>query len=244
VKSFHAATFQLLEDLPRPSESAILECEKAERRLRLTLPASVREWYSCDRAIEILLEHSNDDPPIAVSRLTTAQSGPGLLLPFRTENQGVCIWAILLNGSEDPPVLVSVDSNGQDWCNHAPSFSTYVRASVWDYKVVHHAPLLVQAQNMPLSSEAVQQLEQLFPAEPRTYGWPGSAQYRFRGNDFGLLIWAAENQAGWIVGAKNEASLESALRILWAIDQVGPSLSDCSENTEGIPARVRRFFGY
>jgi len=35
------------------------------------------------------------------------------LVPIRHENQGVCVWAVELDGSDNPPVWVDVDSNGR-----------------------------------------------------------------------------------------------------------------------------------
>src|SRR5438105_2116871 len=110
--SFHAATFRLLGIEPRVSRAAISEIEYAEQRLGIRFPTSVREWYSSSNALAILAQHSNDDPPIPIHEFALVQWHSHLLLPFRVENQGVCVWSILLDGSEDPPVSVDVDSNG------------------------------------------------------------------------------------------------------------------------------------
>jgi len=143
------------------------------------------------------------------------------LIPFRNENQGVCVWALLLDGSADPPVYVDVDTDGREWHLLAPAFSTYIQTCVWDYKTVLHRTALVQAQNAPLSAAAVLQLEAMFQKEPMTHGWPGSTQYRFQGSGFAILIWSSERQAEWFLSGENEAALHDGLRAISGIDNVG-----------------------
>src|SRR4051812_13188258 len=126
MATFHGRTFELLSSRPKASTTALGELEATERRLNLRLPPSVREWYSYQAALSILAEHSNDDPPIPVWEFAPVESPAGRLIPIRHENQGVCTWAILLDGSEDPPVLVDVDSDGKVWQPLAREFSTYV----------------------------------------------------------------------------------------------------------------------
>lgn len=145
MPSFHSATFALLGHLPHPSPEASSDLTQAQHRLGFPLPASIREWYAHSDALEILAKHSNDDPPIPVSKFAVTMWRSLRLLPFRIENQGVCTWSIALDGSDDPPVYVDVDSNGRDWHLLAPNFSTYVRTCVWDYKVVLRRTALVEA---------------------------------------------------------------------------------------------------
>ena len=177
----------------------------------------------------VLATHSNEDPPIPVREFSLDESTAGPLIPIRWENQGVCTWAILLDGSDDPPVMVDVDSDGTAWQPLAQKFSTYVYTCVWDYRIVMRQPALVQAQNGPLSPQALRALQGLFEERPRTSGWPGSAQYRFAGTQHGVLIWSTEDQqADWFVGAADVTSLESALRLVWDLDGVGESFYDGS----------------
>lgn len=228
MQSFHSSTFRLLGIEPRLSPSAVAEVEQTERRLGFRLPASVRDWYCCCDPIRILADHSNQDHPIPVHKFDVTQWKSYRLLPFQIENQGVCIWSIALDGSDDPPVFVDVDSNGADWHMLAPAFSIYVYACVWDYEIVLGQRALAQGQNKPLSSKAIESLRQSFTEQPTTYGWPGSEQYRF-----------AENQADWFVGACSESSLESALKAVWNVDEVGASFYDCSDLAATVLARIR-----
>jgi hypothetical protein len=237
---FHDATVEHLDIRPRITMAALGELARTQRRLGIDLPHSVREWYSYDCALSVLSEHSNDDPPIPVEEFALTESMVGPLIPIRRENQGVCTWAILLDGSNDPPVFVDVDSDGTEWRLHAQSFSTYVYTCVWDYRCVLNQPALVQAQNGPISDLALKALADSFDRRPKTFAWPGSAQYRFRGNGNGVLIWSMEDRADWFVGAADAISLEAALRIVWELDGVGKSFYDRSSLAKEALAKLKR----
>lgn len=239
MTSFHADTFLLLREEPPLSTKATLEVEQTEKRLGLCLPASVRDWYSHDGAIEILAKHSNQDPPIPLVDFELIHWKGHRLLPFRVENQGVCIWSVMLDGSDDPPVYVDVDSNGQEWTFLAPTFSAHVNTCVWDYTAVFDKPAVAQAQNTPLSELALSALRLHFAEKLTTFGWPACSQYRFAGDGQGILIWAAEEQADWFVAGSDDKSLESALRVIWELDDVGKSLYDCSPMAGEVLQRLR-----
>ena len=121
------------------------ELAAAEDRLKVRLPASLREWYSNPEADSILKQHSNSDPPIPVREFAVEKSPLGPLLPIRSENQGVCTWAVALDGSDDPPVFIDVDSRGTEWQRVATTFSAHVRPCVWDHRIVLGRPALVAA---------------------------------------------------------------------------------------------------
>ena len=229
MTAFHTATFRLLRTEPQVSPAAASQVEAAERRLGFRLPTSVGEWYCNEGAIDILAKYSNQDPPIPLEKFAVIEWNSLRLMPFKYENQGVCTWSISLDGSDDPPVYVDVDSDGKQWNMQAPTFSAYAYACVWDYALVLDQPALVQAQNEPLSEEAVGELRRHFGELPPTSGWPGSTQHRFAGNQCAILIWAGKGQADWFVGARDAKSLEGFLRIVWNLDGVGPALYDCTE---------------
>lgn len=239
MTDFHTATFRLLRTKPKVSSAAVSQVEDAERRLGFRLPISVREWYSNGDATDILARYSNQDPPIPLKEFAVTEWHSLHLLQFKYENQGVCTWSIVLDGSDDPPVYVDVDTDGAEWTPPAPTFSAYIHACVWDYVLVFDQPGLVQAQNEPLSAEALGQLRKRFEEQAPTFGWPGSTQHRFAGKGCAILIWAAEDQADWFVGAREVMSLETALRAVWQLDNVGRSLYDCSAIGKEILDRIR-----
>ena len=239
MTSFHSATFRLVGTEPQVLQAAVSEVESAERMLGFRFPASFREWYCNEEAIDFLSKYSNQDWPIPIRALAVKEWRKHRLLPFKNENQGVCVWAIMLDGSDDPPVYVDVDSNGAEWNVQAPTFSAYIHACVWDYAFVLDQPALVQAQNEPLSPKAVNQLRVRFSEQPPTFGWPGSTQHRFAGKDHSVLIWAGDDQADWFVGAHDARSLELALRAVWNLDGVGQAFYDCSELGKAALDKIR-----
>jgi hypothetical protein len=239
MTAFHSATFRLLNIEPHVSLAAVSEVEQAERQLGILLPSSVREWYYSENAIGIFEKYSNQDRPIPVHKFAVLQWQSHRLLPFKIENQGVCVWSIMLDGSDDPPVYVDVDSGGTQWHMHAPTFSAYVYACIWDYVFVLEQPGLVQAQNKALSPDAINGLRRAFAEQPKTFGWPGTTQLRFAGKDQAILIWSGEDQADWFVGASDERSLESALRAVWYLDCVGESFYDCCQLGKAVLDKIR-----
>src|SRR6266566_8654434 len=113
---YHDAAIQLLMKRPESSSSATAVLNERERELGIKLPESVREWYSLRDSGEILRQHSNSDYPVPLNALGKPEpdwcgEGPrdfvheGLLV-FMGENEGVCDWAVRLDGSPDPPVVV------------------------------------------------------------------------------------------------------------------------------------------
>jgi hypothetical protein len=177
-----------------------------------------------------LQDHSNDDSPVPIEELASLNWRSQVLLPIRHENQGVCTWALLLDGSADPPVYVDVDSDGRLWTKHAPAFSEYVFASIWDYARVLRRAALVLAQNRPLSALALAELKRVGVAMPETAGWPGRRQYRFTVNNACALVWDDDGQADWAVGADDASALAEALAVLWELDDVGSALYEGSSD--------------
>jgi hypothetical protein len=148
---YHQATFDLLGTKPRVSKRALRLIERREAALGITLPASLREWYSLQGAEAILLEHSNDDRPVPLAELGTAHEVRHGVLKFQDENQGVAAWYVRLDGSDDPPVDVeselyrgdSPETEDEDdpdplaWAGWRPSashFSAYIYSHVLAYR--------------------------------------------------------------------------------------------------------------
>lgn len=186
--------------------------------------------------------------PVSLENLGSKQSywtgdggdliSEGLLL-FRHENQGVCAWALRLDGGEDPPVVVSYDDDLRNWERCADSFSDFVFACVWDYTFVFYSDLLIQAQNRALSEEALRALRGLFDSEVTTYGWPTPTSYRFHRNGRYLMVWAGDEQADWWLAADREESLASTAAKLWKIDRVGDAFWSHTDRGQAVVDRLR-----
>jgi len=229
MTAFHKATFRLLGAEPIVSAAAESEIQVAERRLGMRLPASVREWYSHAGGIDLLRRFSNQDCPIPLREFLIVEWEAQRLVPFKNENQGVCVWAVDLDGSDDPPVFVDVDSNGTRWTMQCSTFSAYVYSCIWDHVFVFDQLGLVEAQNDPLSPETETELAAKFAEQPSTFGWPGNTQHRFMAKDQAILIWSGDDQADWFVAARDAISLDALLRTIWELDGVGKSFYDVSD---------------
>src|SRR5260221_2381837 len=111
---FHAKTLMLLNVDPANSATAASSLDAVEASIGRRLPASVRVWYSLEDACKLLRQFSNDDWPLEVGEFGMPRKDmhggrPHDLLArdlvvFRYENQGLCVWAFGLEGTEDPPV--------------------------------------------------------------------------------------------------------------------------------------------
>jgi hypothetical protein len=227
------------------SDSAVADLDAVEARIGGKLPASIREWYSLDGACRLLQEYSNDDQPLDVRefglpREDTNGGGPHDLLarglvPFRYENQAVCVWAFAMDGTDDPPVYVDVDSQFKTWTRCTPTFSGHLYAWMWDFaKVLRKNDLLVQAQNSPLSDRALAFLKGNFDVGPVTHGWPGRTQHRFSTGDQRILIWTGDSQADWWITADQEESLRALIQTIRHCDHVGQSLWSHSSRAESL----------
>lgn len=253
MPNYHSKTLALLGIDAQVSPSAVQLLGLTEKKIGRVLPASVREWYELRGACQLLLEWSNDDPPVGIDRLgEPPQQGPlqGIhdsllardLLVFRWENQGVCVWAIQMNGSDDPPVVVAVDPVFK-WVECAASFSQHLYSCAWDYAAywekLKKDKLLIQAENRPLSAEAHAFLSKHFEPELVTHGWPGDTQYRFCRRDQRMLIWVSEEQADWHLTAESEDSLEQLINSVGPLDGVLSALWSHTQSGESLLRRVR-----
>jgi hypothetical protein len=108
-------------------------------RLGGKLPASLREWITYFGDLGFC---SGQDRPIRLADL--GQPRPvrqgqsidyvaGGHLPLMFENQGCCMWALVLDGSDDPPVVQAGNwsSEAPRWEPVADRFSTFTHARIW-----------------------------------------------------------------------------------------------------------------
>jgi hypothetical protein len=148
------------------------------------------------------------------------------LLEVLIENQGVCTWAVMLDGSDDPPVVVEVDSRDSaasldeiQWQPCAESLSTFMYCRAWDHG--QNIAVEVQAQDHALAPGDLADLQSHFSEGPRTYGHPGVTNYRFFTPNSAILIWDGEDdkwrggQADWMLMATSNAALLDLLRRVW-----------------------------
>ena len=255
VLRFHQATCQLLAMSPVVDEAARAVIDNRERRLGVSIPAAVAEWYGLRGAVDVLAG-ANGDHPRSAARLGEPSGNwggaprdlvPEGLLVVCTENQAVCHWAVPLDEGPDPQVLVERGDSGQEpvWQHHAPSFSDYVFALAWD-RVAFALPYGLAAQDVPLRTEDVGRLERGFVQRQRTYAWPANTSYRFERPEQRVVIWDGDRQADWWLLAATEQALASLARQLWGCGQLATSLYGCGHNgqrAEEVVARLRAVSG-
>lgn len=238
---FHDKAVALLRSPINPSADAVNQVEARERALGIRLPASLREWYSLEGA-SVLLAGAGPDNPVPIAELgvpinSDAPKAVDLLaagiLAIMWEEQAVCLWAVRLDGSEDPPVVVAVDpwetsewgvsifAPQPTWMPCADHFSTFVYCWLWD----HLRGPLGGAEGASMGCQAVAfdpaliaKIGAQFTELPRTFGWPGKTAYRFFGQGVSLLIWEGdEGGADWFVHAASRPHLDDVVMRLRAL---------------------------
>jgi hypothetical protein len=230
---YHGEAVKLLPEVPRLSKSSATLLEKREEELGVRLPESVREWYSLESAVQLLERYSNDDSAFAIEELGEPFDdwyGGGArdflsdnLLLFMRENQGVCNWALRLDGDPDPPVVVEVDTAPDaNWVEVVDRFSTFVWCQIWDHS---QDAVGVAAQETQLSNDDLQFLKSNLHELHTTYGWPGDVNYRFEWENARILIWDGQDRgADWFVSAPSSSELSGLLAKIWRCGDLAKSL--------------------
>src|SRR3954469_12149127 len=96
---YHQATFSLLGTKPQTSKPAFKALAEREQLLGITLPASLREFYSLKGASALLEQNSNQDPAVPIEELGSHEEVAHGVLKIQVENQGVVAWYVRLDGS-------------------------------------------------------------------------------------------------------------------------------------------------
>jgi hypothetical protein len=234
-----------------PDSSALGTLKSREAELGVRLPPSFTEWFGMRNGVDLLRSHSNSDDPIAIEELgsplcwrwtETRDCLREGLLPFMVENQGVCVWAISLDGSDDPAVIVARDPE-LDWRACARSFSDFIDCQIWDHTVVLRPTLsegvLLTAQDHPLRAEDLAFLRHGFSERTSTAGWPGEHQYRFESREGCLLLWDNRDQADWFIASENDEDLFQLTKGLWHVGNLRSSLWSNDDRGTDILERLR-----
>ena len=110
---YHQATFDVMGKKPLLAKSAIKALEQRERVLGITLPASLKEFYSLKGACGILEKHSDSDVAVPIKDLGDPEELEHGVIRFQDDGQGMGAWYVRLDGSDDPPVELNVE--GSEW---------------------------------------------------------------------------------------------------------------------------------
>jgi hypothetical protein len=119
---FQEAAARVLRPLQRHDGLPEGQLASAEQRLGLRLPRRLRDYYLLAGAWERLNREFN--------RLRAPEQlvVQGQALVFYEENQGVCVWGILLEavGLDDPPVVRADNDNALAWEPDHPRVSDFL----------------------------------------------------------------------------------------------------------------------
>jgi len=246
---YHRDAAKMLPRMPRISKSSAELVKHREQQLGITFPESVREWYSLAGAVQVLERYSNDDDAFPVEELGKPfddwyGGGPKdflseNLLLFMHENQGVCNWAIKLDGGPDPAVVVEVDTAPDaDWLPCTDRFSVFVWSQIWDHS---QRAVGVSAQEIELSEQDFRFLTRNCQQLHTTYGWPGSVNYRFKSEDAAILIWDAKDRGGvdWFVSAPSVSGLRKLLAKIWHCGSLAKSMYGTDAKAQEVLQELR-----
>jgi hypothetical protein len=269
---FHARTFAMAGATPALSQAAVRLLEERERECSLTFPAAVREWYmfdgpglglkiGCGPTADTMVpvrglgrpfsDWWHDDPTKPHRLDEFVQAG---LLEIMIENQGVCTWAVRLDGSDDPPVVVEVDSQGSAarpaevrWEPCAESFSTFMYCRAWDYGSLAEEPLALgaSAQDSALAPGDLAFLQSHFSEGPRTHGHPGATNYRFFTGNSKILIWDQGDYEGggaadWFLSAPSDEALLDLLHSVRHCGSLSETLYTTDPHSQAVLDRLKR----
>jgi hypothetical protein len=271
---FHARTFEMAGATPALVKAAVRLLEERERECGLTFPASVREWYlfggfglgpkvGCGPTGDTMVpvrglgrafsdwfpEHDDPAKPQRLDDFVRA----GLLVVM-LENQGVCTWAVKLDGSNDPAVVVEVDSRRSAaspsevrWESCAGSFSTFMYCRAWDQGCCFtDMQVMAFAQDKALAPGDLELLQSHFSEGPRTHGHPGATNYRFFTGNSAILIWDGEDNEGrggqadwWLTAPSDEALLDLLYRV-WHCGSLRETLYANDPRSQGVLDRLKQ----
>ncbi len=132
---YHQQIFNILQITPYISISKKETLEQKELALNIIIPEAIKEWYSIVGSEEILLTYSNDDLPVSLTDLDINEQD---MIDIIYENQAVCKWAVMLNGNNDPPVMITSTSkcsakSTENWNELFHSFSNFIYTRITNY---------------------------------------------------------------------------------------------------------------
>jgi hypothetical protein len=173
------------------------------------------------------------------------------LLVVMIENQGVCTWAVKLDGADDPPVVVEVDSRRSAsspsevrWEPCAVSFSTFMYCRAWDHGL-NGKLVMAFAQDKALAPSDLEFLHSHFSEGPRTHGHAGATNYRFFTDSSAILIWDQEDYerggaADWWLVASSEEALRDLLHTVWHCGSLNETLYANDRHSQAVLDLLKR----
>lgn len=228
---YHQATFDLIREKPIFSPKASEVLDRLEQNRGIILPAAVREWYSLEGAVEILNRFPSCGNARKVEELGAINTywsnkkqyevdllQQGLLWIMR-ELQGICSWSIQLDGSDNPPVLVSFNDTFADWDLYIETFSSFTYICAWDKLLVGEDQLFGWKRDSLLPSERTF-FQKHFQEGPRSYNFPEEITYRYYSGSQRILIHNGKDQSGFYFYAPDDDDLKRLVTTVLQCDSL------------------------
>jgi hypothetical protein len=183
---------------PAVTGVAASECDDAERRLRLSLPKALREWYEgYGVRAEVWSPVDRLLPPDEFRIVDN-------VLIFYRECQAVVSWGIRLQDLvlEDPPVVVQDVADNRCWLIESDTTSQFALQSAllnakWSGLVAHRA-------NGQLTDEAIRAITSTYRRLPfPDIHWPPFATRLFGGDE--VLLETEADTWLWVTALNREA---------------------------------------
>jgi hypothetical protein len=137
---------------------------------------------------------------------------PEPVLPVLYETQGCCWWGLVLDGSDDPPVVVCRGDQGDLWDHHAGSFSAFVCARVFDRSLWRRDGMRREVY-LPraMLGDELRTLRSVFRTEATTRDDFGQFSYRFSraGQRCSVMVLGPEWRSRWQLWASDAAAFQA-----------------------------------
>lgn len=246
---FHQRTLDYLNLLPVQNEETADSLRALELYVGVNLPPSVHEWFSYPNAAKLI--RFNDDHVLDVDQFEL-KSNPlfnhhpkwqqGVIKPSQmmfitspdktlidenllvviVENQGVYEWAVDLNGSDDPPVLMKQNEPNQAWKPCSPTFSDFVFARAWDTRVMFNE-LSLWGSTGKLTADDLTTIENWYDVLPVHCNLPQYERcFRFQRDEQCIFICQDDRDSRmfWHMTSKTSESLKVLLKQIGSIQDV------------------------
>ncbi|EDN66284.1 hypothetical protein BGP_1388 [Beggiatoa sp. PS] len=194
---YHQNTFELLSLKPQISEELIEYLNDIERQYNISIPPSIKEWYSIKESKKIIETNTFGGYDfIAFQQWQKAEQfwadnflqkdlfkellKEGFLLLFAVYQEVSMHWMVKLDGSDDPPVFVELDTEPPDfdWQLCANHFSEFIYELVWEF-IRASKEIKLSAYTSTLTPQALSALSQCFIPLPFVDVYRNEG-YRFR----------------------------------------------------------------
>jgi hypothetical protein len=250
--SYHRATFELLEREPLLSDGDQQILAEWERTHPYRLPLAVREWFTLQDAVALLggaptgseWAAGLGDVLRGFEALRSSPPTERKLLCFVVICQGVTLYDLELDGSEDPYVVV-VDCGQELTEPPRERFSTFLFSQFWPGLPGFRYTL--RANDRAFGPMELDYLIENFTEGPRSSCREGETWYRFF-NAVGRISVTkpgeatSEGRARWDIMANSEESLYAVAKQVWGCGTVSRSLRGTTKVEKAVLQRLRAEF--